>query len=301
VSEINKYMLIPIVRVPGDSLFHRLHPLTKLAWAVGGVTMAFATRNPLVLGVVTVVGFVLLFMSRVWHGYLRFVLMFFPLSLSLIVFQSLAPAFPRPWVPLASIGPFTIYNEGIYSGLSLLTRAYAASNFSMLLVLTTHPGDLFAALQAIGMPHEINWILMTSLQLIPVVQREFGIVTSAQRSRAMKKRGFGALLPSMVPVFAGTIERVTQLSMSLESRGFGSKGKKTSLRRVRARAFDWVMGIFGVVVAVAVSYFTIANSAALDWSEVTFMPVWLAVVLVVGSAIAFVSFTGYYIVRAARA
>ena len=301
MSEINKFMLIPIIRVPGNSFFHRIHPLTKLAWAVGGVTLAFATRNPLVLGVVTALGFVLLFMSRVWQGYLRFVLMFFPLSLSLIVFQSLAPAFPRPWIPLASLGPFTIYNEGIYSGLSLLTRAYAASNFSMLLVLTTHPGDLFAALQMIGMPHEINWILMTSLQLIPVVQREFGIVTSAQRSRAMKGRGFGALLPSMVPVFAGTIERVTQLSMSLESRGFGSKGKKTSLRQVRATNTDWVAGILGVAVLLGVSYLTITHRVALDWSEVTFMPAWVAVLLVGSSAIMFVTFTGYYIWRASRA
>jgi energy-coupling factor transport system permease protein len=294
------YMPIPIVLIPGDSFFHHLHPIPKLIWSIGAVVLAFATRNPLVLGVVFLAGLLLFVFSGTWRGYGRFIVILFPISLSLMVFQSLAPAFPPPWMPIARIGPFTIYNEGIYSGLSILARAWAASNLAILMVMTTHPSDLFAAMQSLGMPYELNFMLMASLQLVPIVQREFRIVVSAQRSRAMKAHGFAALLPSMVPVFAGTIERVQQLSMSLESRGFGNKGEKTSLRKIQPTASDWAVGVLGVIVTVLASVLVIRYRRALDWSEVVFMPAWLAVALVAGCALTFVVSTLVLMRRAGK-
>lgn len=295
------YLPIPIVHIPGNTFFHRLHPLSKFTWALGVIVLTFSTRNPLVLGLVFLAGLLLFFLSGTWKGYRQFILILFPISLSLMVFQSLAPAFPQPWIPVATIGPFTIYNEGVYSGLSMLARAWAASNLTLLAVMTTHLSDLFAALQAIGVPYELNFMLMASLHLIPIVQREFTIVLSAQRSRAMKAHGFGAVLPSMVPVFAGTIERVQQLSMSLESRGFGSKGKKTSLRKIEATATDWIVGILGVVVSAVGVFLVQRYKVALDWSETIFLPTWLSVFLVVGCAVTFVTFTIVLIRRASKA
>jgi energy-coupling factor transport system permease protein len=294
------YMPIPIVLIPGDSFFHRLHPIPKLIWSIGAVVLAFATRNPLVLGVVFLGGLFLFVLSGTWRGYGRFIAILFPISLSLMVFQSLAPAFPPPWTPIAQIGPFTIYNEGVYSGLSILARAWAASNLAILMVMTTHPSDMFAALQSIGMPYELNFMLMASLQLIPIVQREFGIVISAQRSRAMRAHGFAALLPSMVPVFAGTIERVQQLSMSLESRGFGAKGEKTSLRKIQASTSDWAVGVLGVMSTVVASGLVIYYRTALDWSKLVLMPPSLAVFLVVACAVTFVVSTFVLLRRAGK-
>jgi len=51
--------------------------------------------------------------------------------------------------------------------------------------------------------------MTVTLQLIPILQNEFAIVLSAQKSRGLKGTGFSALLPSMVPVFVGAIERVS--------------------------------------------------------------------------------------------
>jgi energy-coupling factor transport system permease protein len=286
-----QHLPIPVVFVPRDSFFHHLHPLSKLIWSVGAIIMAFATRNPLVLFGMFLLGLTFILVSGVLKSYGRVMLVLFPISLSLIVFQALAPAFPQPWTPIASFGPFTIYQEGIYSGLSLLTRAYAGSNFAVLLVLTTHPSDLFVALQKLGLPHELNFMVSTSLQLIPIVQREFQIVYSAQRSRGMRGKGFAAAIPSIVPVFAGTIERVQQLAMSLESRAFGSKGVKTSLREVSASLKDYVFGALGIVVTIIGTYLVVANQQQLDWSETPFWPAWVSITLVLVAASTFIVFT----------
>jgi energy-coupling factor transport system permease protein len=291
---------IPVIFVPRNSFFHRLHPLAKAVWAVGAVVVAFATRNPLVLFSIFLLGLLFITLARVLPNYGQVMRLLLPISLSLIVFQALAPAFPKPWTAIATLGPFTVYQEGIYSGLSLLTRAWAGSSFAVLLVLTTHPGDLFTALQKLGVPHELNFMVSTSLQMVPIVQREFQIVMSAQRSRGMRPRGFASVIPSMVPVFAGTIERVQQLAMSLESRAFGSKGVKTSLRETQAAAADYVFGAIGVVLTVIVAVLVIRNRATLDWSEVAFMPAWLAVAMVMGAAATFLTFTALVWRRASQ-
>jgi len=282
---------IPVVFVPGNSFFHRLHPLTKLIWSVAAIVMAFATRNPLVLLGMTGLGLAFIVLARVVPAYGRVMLILFPISLSLIVFQAIAPAFPQPWIPITSLGPFTIYREGIYSGLSLLMRTYAGSTFAVLLVLTTHPSDLFAALQKLGVPHELNFMVSASLQMVPIVQREFQIVLSAQRSRGMRARGFSSVLPSMVPVFAGTIERVQQLAMSLESLAFGSRGVKTSLRENKASLADYVLSVAAVVLAAAGTYLVWLYRDALDWSKIEFLPTWLSVTIVLAAAVTFVVFT----------
>jgi energy-coupling factor transporter transmembrane protein EcfT len=67
----------------------------------------------------------------------------------------------------------------------------------------------------------------------------------------MRSRGFGAVIPSFVPVFAGAFERVQQLSISLESRAFGSSGRATSFRRIAFGPIDVVLSLLGVAVGVA--------------------------------------------------
>jgi hypothetical protein len=75
----------------------------------------------------------------------------------------------------------------------------------------------------------------------------------------MKGTGFGSIVPSFVPVAAGAVERVQQLAISLESRAFGSKGVKTSYRRVPSGPFDLFVGILGIVTMSALTVYGLAN------------------------------------------
>jgi len=81
------------------------------------------------------------------------------------------------------------------------------------------------------------------------------------------------------------------LALSLESRAFGSKGVKTSLRDIRASGKDYLFALAGLALAAVVTTLVIINSAALDWSEVSFMPAWLAVAMVLTAAVVFLTFT----------
>ncbi|HXG39637.1 MAG TPA: energy-coupling factor transporter transmembrane component T [Candidatus Limnocylindrales bacterium] len=280
---------VPVSMVAGDSFIHRLNPIAKLVWVVGVMVISFATRNPLFLLALTGSGLVLVTIAGIWRPFSRVMLILLPVASSLIVFQSVAPAFPRPWTPITSVGPFTIYQEGIYSGLSLLSRAVSMTVFALVMIMTTHPSDLFASLTRLRVPYVAGFMLTMTLQLIPVLQREIAIVMSAQKSRGMKSTGFAAVVPSFVPVFAGAIERVQQLSISLESRAFGSSGRKTSYRRVAVRPVDWLVGFLGVAFTVGCLAVFITHDF-LDISRTLVFPPALAMVLVGTAAVAFIGF-----------
>ena len=161
---------IPISVVPGDSIIHRINPLPKLVWVVGILVLSFATRNPAILGATFLLGLLFVSVAGIWKSYLRVVLILFPISLTLILLQSIAPAFPRPWTPIVDLGLFTLYQEGIYSGLTLLLRIMCMTTFAMVMIMTSHPSDIFSSLQKIGLPYTMNFILTMTLQLIPILQ-----------------------------------------------------------------------------------------------------------------------------------
>jgi energy-coupling factor transport system permease protein len=282
-------VVIPITMVPGNSLIHRIAPLPKLLWAGGVLIISFATRNPAILGGMIVLGLILVSISNIWKPFIKVISILFPILLTLIVLQSVAPAFPRPWTPIVPFGPFTIYQEGIYSGVTMVMRAVSMTIFALMAIMTTHPSDLFVSLQGVGMPYVLNFILTMTLQLIPILQKEFATVLSAQKSRGLKGTGFGAVLPSMVPVFVGAIERVQQLSISLESRAFGSSGTKTSFRAVKMSLKDYVLIALGAAVTAGLLYWIIVDKS-LDWSRTMVFEPWVAILFVSLAAIGFIAF-----------
>lgn len=292
-------VVIPISMIPGNSIIHRMNPLPKLTWAVGILAISFATRNPAVLGAAFVLGLLLVLIAQVGAAYLKVVMILLPVSLALITLQSIAPAFPRPWTPIIGFGPFTIYQEGIYSGISMALRIFSMTTWAMVFIMTSHPSDIFTSLKRIGMPYVMNFIMIMTLQLIPILQNEFVIVLNAQKSRAMKGTGFGALLPSMVPVFVGAIERVQQLSISLESRAFGSSGQKTSYRRVRITFWDVINLIMAVVISAATTYWVVVDRS-LEWSQTLVFSQIFSISLVTISTLGFLTYLGIAIYLVAK-
>jgi energy-coupling factor transporter transmembrane protein EcfT len=146
------------------------------------------------------------------------------------------------------------------------------------------------------MPYVLNFILTMTLQLIPILQNEFSIVLSAQKSRGLKGTGFSALLPSMVPVFVGAIERVSQLSISLESRAFGSDGVKTSYRNVKITVWDYVVLFMGIMGSCGILTWIFMDKS-LDWSRTMVFEPWLAIGLVSISTLGFLIFV-FFALRA---
>lgn len=283
---------LPIAMIPGDSIIHRINPIAKLVWVIGYIVLAFSTQNIIILYGMALLAFLLAPIAGVTKHLLKALVILLPIGGSLFALQIIAPAVERPWTPIGNIGPLVLYGDGLYYGFVLFGRIIASLIIALVMVMTTHPSDLFTSLAKLKMPYTLNFMLAMTLQLIPVLQREFGIIMSAQKSRGMKGTGFSAVLPSFVPVFVGAIERVQQLSVSLESRGFGSKGVKTSYRQVKVRARDWIIGIIGVIVILGLSIYSIMRGTWNLSHEIVFSPMFVLVLFIVAATAFFGTIIG---------
>jgi energy-coupling factor transport system permease protein len=252
-------MALPITMIPGDSVLHRINPLPKMIWVAGYIVLAFSTQNIVLLYAMALFALLLAPIAGVVRPLLKASMILVPVASSLVALQIIAPAVEKPWTPIAEIGPLTLYGDGLYYGLVLLGRIVASLLMALVMVMTTHPSDMFTTFAKLKVPYTLNFMMSMTLNLIPVFQREVGIIMSAQKSRGMKGRGFAAVLPSFVPVFVGAIERVQQLSISLESRGFGSDGRKTSYRQVAMRPADWLLAALGAIMLGGLTYISISR------------------------------------------
>jgi energy-coupling factor transport system permease protein len=276
---------LPVAMIPGNSIIHRINPLAKLVWVVGYVVLAFSTQNIIILYSMALFALLLAPLAGVTKPLLKGALILVPVGSSLLALQIIAPAVERPWTPVGELGPLTLYGDGLYYGFVLLGRIVASLLMALVMVMTTHPSDLFTSFAKLKVPYTLNFMLAMTLQLIPVFQREVGIIMSAQKSRGMKGSGFSAVLPSFVPVFVGAIERVQQLSISLESRGFGSNGIKTSYRQVKGRPSDWVVGGIGVVVLGGLSAYSISRGTWNLSGEIVFPDLFVMITFIIAAVL----------------
>ncbi|HEY6570233.1 MAG TPA: energy-coupling factor transporter transmembrane component T [Candidatus Limnocylindrales bacterium] len=282
--------------VHGASWLHRLSPIPKLAWLTSVVVFAFVSFNAAILASIVIVGLVLATSAGILAHAVRALALLAPLAAAILLLQSIAPAVcGGACTPVASLGPLTIYEEGVARGLTFVLRILAMETAAILVLQTTHPSDLFAALARLRVPYLLNVMIALTLRLVPVLQREVRIVLAAQRSRGMRGTGLAAVVPALVPVFAGTVDRVGQLAISLESRGFGASGPRTSYRRIGFSTRDLVLAVTGVAAGIAAVVATIALGPTASPAFV--VPAGAAVALV---AAALVVFAGS-LVRAAMA
>lgn len=291
---------VSVTHVRGTSWLHQLSPISKLAWVVAIMFFAFASYNPWPLLAIAVIGFLMAASAGIGKAIARILIVFAPVTASMLVIQAIAPAIcQNNCTPATTLGPLVLYQEGISHGLSLVSRVLSMEVIAITMLMTTHPSDLFSAFARMKVPYILNFMVSMTLQLIPVLQREVQVVLSAQRSRGMKSTGFGSIIPSFVPVFAGAFERVQQLSISLESRAFGSTGAKTSYRRIAFGPFDKLVAFLGIVAGVVGT-----AVGLLFWSAgstpVIILPIWLTITIFLAAAVMFVGVLLVAVVALAR-
>lgn len=272
--------------VSGNSIIHRLYPLTKVLILVDFLLISFVYYNPIPSLLLVLVGFFMAAVAgmKVVKSVAAALVLIMPAIAAIMTFQTFFQiTFPsRP----VSVGPLVVHLGGIYYGGILASRILFAIVVGVTLIVATHPGDLFTALRKIKVPYMAGFMTMTMLQYVPILLTEASIISQAQQSRGIKPSGFGAILPSFVPLFVISWQRAQTLSMALEVRGLGSPGKKTSFRKIQATSVDFIVGAIVTAITVYLLYFALANSF-LDWKATYTMDPMVGLVIGLTSVVGF--------------
>lgn len=220
-----------------DSPLHRLNPLTKLTLSLCLVLTGFLGPGfwlaTLLFGLVLVP---LSLVGRVSGQFLRTTArLILPLVLFLFVIQSLFYAGGR--TVLFSFWIFSVKLEGIQFAYLTASRIATMVGAFLLLLLTTHPATLMADLGRRGLSPTLTYIIISTIQIIPLMQNKAQTIIAAQRARGLETEGSlrrraGALLPLVGPLIFGSLVDVEERAIALEARAFKTRRAKTSLRAV---------------------------------------------------------------------
>ena len=217
---------------PRESGLHRLHPLTKIVFAllgvVAGITLPGIWPNYAVFLLVLIP---LAAWGRILPEFLRSLLkVALPIAISLFVIQGL---FWTGGTPVIQLGPFSVKAEGIQFAAKTTGRILMLMGSILIFVLTTRPDHLMIALNQRGVPKTLNYVLVSAIQLVPRFQSKAHAILDAQQARGLETQGsfvrrVRALLPVSIPLVLGSIVDVEERSIALEARGFSRAGPKTS-------------------------------------------------------------------------
>ena len=240
---------------PRKSVIHRLNPVTKLIALLSIIVIVFAIPLWWVAGLILIVVVVpAAVISRSGGRLLSIsVKILLPIILVLFIVQGLT--FPGGKTVIWQWGIISVTSEGLLFALGIGSRIIVLVLTSILLVLTTHPGDLMGALTEHGMSPKFSYIISSTLQLIPAFRERADSILLAQQARGLSLKGSPIrrakfMLPLLTPLVLGMFTDVEERSTAMEARAFGSTARRTSLIPIpdslAQRIARWAMIVLAV-------------------------------------------------------
>lgn len=212
---------------------HRLHPLTKLVYALTCLLVGWLIPGVWSPYFVFLIGIVpIAALAKVLPNLIRStIIATIPFAISLFIVQGL---FWTGGTVVQQLGPFSLKAEGVMFAIRATGRIIVAVSGFLLLNYTTRSDELMLALSQKGLPNSISYVVLSTLQVIPRFQHKANTILDAQRSRGLETEGslfirLRALLPLIQPLLLGSIVDIEERAIALEVRAFGREGPKTSL------------------------------------------------------------------------
>lgn len=103
--------------------------------------------------------------------------------------------------------------------------------------------DFVLSLKKKGLSPQASYVVLSSLQIVPVLKKRSQTIMNAQRARGVETEGnflirVKAFFPVLVPLVLSAISGVEERALTLEARGFSVKGKPTYLYDIEERPID---------------------------------------------------------------
>lgn len=243
-------MLNVIDYVPGNTLLHRLNPVTKLALAAAIIAATFLVADyPALVGLLafTLALGVYAGVIRQLAGLLKVLV---PVALIMLLLQV---AFVRGGTPVAGF----VTDEGLVTGGRACLRLLGVALPLVLMLTVTKLTDLAnACVEKLHIPYKYAFTFTTALRFVPVFSQEMNAIMEAQTARGVEfdtKNPFKKLrlmLPVCIPLLVTSVAKTDSTALAAEQRGFYLRTRESSYKRYPFLARD--IAVFAVCVALIV-------------------------------------------------
>ncbi len=236
----------------GDSLVHRLHPLSKLIVTIVYIVcvVSFGKYDlsgllpmilyPVVLFGVTDTPFVL-FLRK-----MKYVL---PLVCAIGLFN---PLFDR--TPLFAVSGVPV-SGGTVSFITLLIKGVLCLSASFMLITTTPFDDICRALRMVKVPALIVSLMMLTYRYVSLLVEEASVMTDAYHLRAPRQKGieFSAWGAFLGQLLLRSMDRAERIYGGMQLRGYDGEFSFARARKLRAADVLYVI-ILSVLFALCVRF-----------------------------------------------
>jgi energy-coupling factor transport system permease protein len=240
-----------------------LHPLAWWLWALALGAAALRTSNPLLLGLLIGVAWVVVAArrpdapwARTFGSFVRFGVVIIVARMLLqilfgerlpgtVVFTLPSVALPS-WAARVSLGGrvtrealASSFNQGMQLATLIICVGAANSLASPYRLLRAIPSVLY----------ELGVVVTVALSFAPQTVAAAAGIRDARRLRGRPHRGLRGLRGLAVPVLEGALDRSLELAASMDSRGYGRHGQMAPGRR-RAGQVATLFGALAIMIGV---------------------------------------------------
>lgn len=245
--------------VPGNSVFHRADPRTKILWTIAMMVFLLIIDSFIGYGIAAVFVFAAVIISRINF---KLVLRSLRTIVFLIVFTMILNLlFYGGETLLVEFGFVKIYLEGILFSLKMIIRIVLLITATSLLTFTTTSVMLTDGLERlmhplthIGFPaHDISMMMSIALRFIPTFADETDRIIKAQSARGAdfdspklieKIKSF---VPILIPLFIGAFRRAEELATAMESKCYRGGEQRTRFRVLKFSKADIFILIYSIL------------------------------------------------------
>ncbi len=147
---------------------------------------------------------------------------------------------------------------GLLFGITFAVRLLTFALLTFLLLMTTSQRELILGFVKLGIPYEFGLTISIALRYIPTLYMLSRNIMDAQKSRGweIEKGSFitraRKMTAVLIPLLVASLKTAHELSIALESRGFGASKKRTFLYDIRMRRRDYIaMGLIVILFALS--------------------------------------------------
>ena len=240
----------------GETPIHRLHPFSKMLFALIMTVIALIQQNFTIFMIALTVTLAVAAIAKVLRRLLQSYRLLIPLS------------------ALIFIANFVTLWDIDFSVSMVLRLLLMASAFSVTF-MTLNPDEISVIFSKIRAPLDLGFIFSSSLRFIPTLTRETEMIIFAQRARALELDSGNIFnrvknyIPILVPVIVCAIRRSQQLAEALETRGFNPGKPRTYAERPSFSFLDAIFNIATVTILLMIVYIIFFSSIhLLTFSEI---------------------------------
>jgi len=224
--------------VPGQSLIHRLNPVTKLLLTIVICVCAFLSNSLVFLAFLLAVDLTIGIVAGVAKRTFSIFRGLFKIALFLFLLQALLTRRGTPvfWI---------ITDEGLLTaGLVVLRLVVVCMPLALVLAVTRISDLTNALVQVLHVPYPYAFTLATAIRFIPQFLEEMAAIMEAQTARGVafdQARGLKKLsmmLPLCAPLLISSVRRSDQTAVAAEVRGFRLRTRRSGYKQYPFTAVD---------------------------------------------------------------